>query len=187
VPTRRESARAREAAETSGRLERRAAVMAAFTAAGPGELLGTDQLAAATHYPPGLVRSIVTDLEVSGWLQPGRSPRGQVAWRRPTDNGSGTPPAAAGPSTARPRSSSATPPRAGDAYYCRRCRASVTSPEPPTGWYRIQQRDPAERYSSRVFQTLGLFCSTGCLAAATAAWHAASDTDGTGGRPSVEA
>jgi hypothetical protein len=40
-------------------------------------------------------------------------------------------------------------------------------------WYRVQQRDPQQRYSSRVFQTLGLYCSPGCLAADTAPWAAA--------------
>jgi hypothetical protein len=41
-------------------------------------------------------------------------------------------------------------------------------PEPSPGWFRLQGRDPPQRYSAKVFVTLGLFCSIGCVAAGTA-------------------
>jgi len=42
----------------------------------------------------------------------------------------------------------------------------------PTGWYRVQQRDPNPNHqNSRVYGTLGLFCSVAYLPAEASAWQ----------------
>jgi hypothetical protein len=79
--------------------------------------------------------------------------------QEPSDNPAPTPAPAS-----RRLSSSPPPPRPGDDFFCRQCGYSVTSPEPPTGWFRVQQRDPnPAHYNSRLYGTLALLCSPGCL------------------------
>jgi len=56
----------------------------------------------------------------------------------------------------------ATPPRPGDDFYCRHCHVAETSPLPPDGWYRLQQR---HYDATRVWYTRGLYCSPACLVA----------------------
>jgi hypothetical protein len=100
----------------------------------------------------------------AAWLEADRRLRGA------TDRHEAEP--AAAPRAPIERQPPSRPARSGD-YFCRHCGTTASGPEPPTGWYRIQQRDPKQRYSSRVFQTLGLFCTTACLASEAAEWAAA--------------
>jgi hypothetical protein len=169
VPRRRQRPTGRElgSERDTGRLNRRSRVMEAFNAR-PGEPLETDQLAAATHLPPSLARSIAVDLEASGWLQPARSGRGHVAWRRPSD--SGDPPTVAASATPTPLA------RPGNAHYCRRCSSTGDGPVPPAGWLRLQRRSTRERDSWPTWQTLGVYCGTACLVAEMAGQEAKAQT-----------
>jgi hypothetical protein len=50
-------------------------------------------------------------------------------------------------------------------FFCRHCRHGVDAADCPDGWLRVQLRDaPAERRTSRAWQTTALFCGLDCLA-----------------------
>lgn len=70
------------------------------------------------------------------------------------------------------------PARASNDHYCRRCGATGDGPIPPPGWLRLQRRGSGERDSWRPYQTLGLFCSVGCLVAEATAWQARGEATG---------
>jgi hypothetical protein len=161
--------RERKAAATSDRLDRQSVVMRAFVTRPAGTVLDADQLAATTGLEPRQVGGVCRVLVEGGWLLPVRSDLDhRAAWQRPAGNGHDQPPARAA-STTVPAAERLPPSRPGTDYWCRWCKTTAAGPEPPAGWIRVQQRDPQQRYSSRVFQTLALLCSLGCLQAWAAA------------------
>jgi len=69
----------------------------------------------------------------------------------------------------RPSRQPTSPPPEGRRFFCRSCHVGVVGPDPPDGWYRIQQRDDAaEARNGQTFVTRGLYCSPPCLLAGAA-------------------
>ncbi len=57
----------------------------------------------------------------------------------------------------------------GRRFFCKTCHTGSVGPDPPDGWYRIQQRDTAAAArNGQTYVTSGVYCSPACLLAGAA-------------------